>query len=923
MKKLILFLTLILTFAALAQTSEFRRYFTKTNGSPLSGYTNYIYLVPQTNDYPVGALTLNEDGTRPGIYYRANVPDGEYKIYIDVDRDGPGTPTLYLQHYWVGENRLSIIADNFDATDSYTLKGTGIKDGAVTESKIGTGAVTESKIGSGAVTNIKLGTNSVTTDKISPNAVESTDIKDANVTLPKLSQTVLDYINASGGGTITNLPDDVSLESKPGSTIGVKDSYIQSFPFSGLSPKQNDTVDKKINTNSILLNVQNKTASWIAIDPDSVSYTSDSAPYINRIIQTAVSGGIKRIYFPAKDIRIDSPIMLMNRLGNLDYSFVSIDLIGSKLSYGSIGETRIFPNYNDKPAILIVKGKGCLIANLSIQGKNTLNLSAHDTYYGNQWITNGSRDTRYSPYGAIVIDPFRSGVPSDGGYPGLSSYYTLTGTGGSTQILMENLTINHFVVGILISPNGQTANAENITMQHLWLTSNKIAISICQSQSRTVYVKDIAVWGSCKIVIDCTSYGQMNGPAPMVDGMNLAGAIKYIFNCGGWGQFNARNIYAESVYSIGTIGNDYINNSFTDCYFNLNTNDTYGFEASVVLRALNTVTFYNCYIGKYSNTAKSLTFVGNVRFENCTLDAPPVFGSGYSYYYAYPYKNCTFKYSSNPYYGLNTGVIIPASDEYLSMFKKPASELSTIVVSYKDFNKVEYKMEPMQKAYSIQAVLSVDSVAKRINLTANDTGRVLPGDIITGMVFDQEGHTGITGVIGTVESVNGYNIVLKYPSDGILSNPSLTNYGIQRQYLMIAPTSGNITAGSNIITNVSYTSNLSLNMMINSYGLDYPCYITKISNDSVWVSRKALISETSANLYDALYQITFKSFRPNKMGTIPTAAGFKGNLASVMYPSEAGTAGNKYAVKEYIRITNGTGNVVGTDWVPLRSLTGN
>lgn len=40
-------------------------------------------------------------------------------------------------------------------------------------------------------------------------------------------------------------------------------------------------------------------------------------------------------------------------------------------------------------------------------------------------------------------------------------------------------------------------------------------------------------------------------------------------------------------------------------------------------------------------------------------------------------------------------------------------------------------------------------------------------------------------------------------------------------------------------------------------------------------------------------------------------------------PVEAGTAGSKYVKTGYIRLTTGNGNVLGTDWLALRSLTGN
>lgn len=221
-----------------AQTSEFRRNFSTTSGAPLSGYTNYIFLVPQANTYPTGALALTEDGTRDGVYYRANVPDGEYKIYIDVDKAGAGTPSLYIENYWIGEKRLSTIADHFDAADSYKLKETGIKDNAITTSKIANDAVvtskipnsaiTSDKINSSSVTTIKIDDNAITTNKIATDGVQTTDIKDGNITVPKLSQSVIDLINVSGGGSITNNPDDVTLETKTGSVIGIKSGGVTS-----------------------------------------------------------------------------------------------------------------------------------------------------------------------------------------------------------------------------------------------------------------------------------------------------------------------------------------------------------------------------------------------------------------------------------------------------------------------------------------------------------------------------------------------------------------------------------------------------------------------------------------------------------------------------------------------------------------------
>lgn len=87
-------------------TSKFIKYFQRGT-SPLLGVS--VFLVPQANTYPTGALSLSADETRLGYYYRVGVPDGEYKIYIDYN-DGNGA-VLYDSLFWIGENRLTLLAN--------------------------------------------------------------------------------------------------------------------------------------------------------------------------------------------------------------------------------------------------------------------------------------------------------------------------------------------------------------------------------------------------------------------------------------------------------------------------------------------------------------------------------------------------------------------------------------------------------------------------------------------------------------------------------------------------------------------------------------------------------------------------------------------------------------------------------------------
>jgi len=91
----------------MAVTSKFIRYF-QSNGQPISTAVR-IWIVPQANEYPAGAVELTSNVSKPGYYYHDATPDGEYKIYIDVE--GGTSPALFEEHVYHGEKRLSTIID--------------------------------------------------------------------------------------------------------------------------------------------------------------------------------------------------------------------------------------------------------------------------------------------------------------------------------------------------------------------------------------------------------------------------------------------------------------------------------------------------------------------------------------------------------------------------------------------------------------------------------------------------------------------------------------------------------------------------------------------------------------------------------------------------------------------------------------------
>jgi len=83
-------------------------------------------------------------------------------------------------------------------------------------------AVTTSKVADTAITETKLATGSVGNTKIKANGVKTANVTDLNITKPKLSQAVQDQLDAVGGGSIINNPDDEDIETV-GSVLKFKD----------------------------------------------------------------------------------------------------------------------------------------------------------------------------------------------------------------------------------------------------------------------------------------------------------------------------------------------------------------------------------------------------------------------------------------------------------------------------------------------------------------------------------------------------------------------------------------------------------------------------------------------------------------------------------------------------------------------------
>jgi hypothetical protein len=289
---------------------------------------------------------------------------------------------------------------------------------------------------------------------------------------------------------------------------------------------------------------------------------------IDYLIADPFPGETGTLFLPPGIYRISKPLQIrVKYLGG--YSFCSIHIVGDSPGYGAgnFHSSAIVTDFGDGPALVIQSGRAVKLENLTIRGRNgwqdhvdannvpDRNPGDMATHYDDaNYLLPGVRDNRYSPHAGIAIDPYHADVARADRYPSLATEYINTGTGGGSSALsFQNCFIYNFTVGVGISLNGHTANAENISFVDCTFGSVKSAIAVGQDQSRNVTCQNVSIYGS-RVAFDCINYGKGSGNCPSIFGANIGGT-KYLFQTFPWGgQVAVTGLYAESFYSVGNFG---------------------------------------------------------------------------------------------------------------------------------------------------------------------------------------------------------------------------------------------------------------------------------------------------------------------------------------------------------------------------------
>jgi hypothetical protein len=303
---------------------------------------------------------------------------------------------------------------------------------------------------------------------------------------------------------------------------------------------------------------------------------ADNSTYIQKAIDSAVKTG-KSVIIPIGRFKVGKPLIVHNWQTDY-YNQVFIKIIGESTFWDRGNRSVLEATFGDAPLLSIQKGKGCIIDGITFMGRWKAPGSPYKTLY-QEYNDPNTRDSRWSPYCAIAIDPFMYELPADGGYPTLQKWYRGNlSNGGSTGLVIKNCVFNGFTVGAITSPNGFTQNAELITFENIQIINCKTGFAGCQAQEKLNRIINVGAWGTTHTLFMFNYYGEQTPGHWVIDGVNVAGEVNQILNRHSSGYFPLfmSNIYAESIFQFGywqSYVGDRLSNSVIDFLYPYQTGE--------------------------------------------------------------------------------------------------------------------------------------------------------------------------------------------------------------------------------------------------------------------------------------------------------------------------------------------------------------
>jgi hypothetical protein len=628
--------------------------------------------------------------------------------------------------------------------------------------------------------------------------------------------------------------------------------------------------------------------------------TSLNAAISYGLTQFAAGGVSPSLELTGKHRITDSlRVFLLNGAGTA-FEFVSITILGATRNPGYVAGRAIglYPTFVDRPAIIVQAARNFRVEGFNIlgtanNGSVTIAQIATDV---NWYNTASARDTRWSPYTAIAVDPFSLTVPADGGYPGYSSFYGIQNNGSSIARI-DNMSIMRFVVGVMLSPSPTSPNNDAVIISQTTLFNCKVLVAIGQSQARGVALVD-NFYGYFRTLVDTSNYGPGNGDFARIDGgVSIAGKWLMATNLGATSNGRITRFYAETLFSMG----DWISQSpltIQDSQIKIVDAPSLSVPAAdYVLYNTGPVNFLGGIIASFDNTPWRLSF-SNIAAVNCLgtqfNNVPHVLIP--ARFYA---RNCNLlNQAQGSIYGLSDhfdDALNNVGNSSTRAYLTPGGLLNDTAAG-PTFNGGTITLRYAQTSNWESLPLETVAITVNSNGTATFTSATpelyVQHDALTtstawSMTSSPTGAT-VAGAglsIGRVQSVVGSTITLQ----GVPVSLTSGTYALRvsRLPLIRKRMTGVFTSGSTSVTGLSDTATWIAGDYVKFRGANTATRVSSVSGTNMTLSRPATITGTH-ELYDA-YLIINSAF-----GSVAPASGFYriGEQVTLFTPTAVDGAGN-------------------------------
>jgi hypothetical protein len=600
----------------------------------------------------------------------------------------------------------------------------------------------------------------------------------------------------------------------------------------------------------------------------------DNAPLIQEVINMVVRNSSlpRDIYFPPGIYRCDGPVIIYSWNGS-NYIACTANLVGNGSAQGANPVDTAILKFNQKNTfgIGIQRGYSCLIEGLTVTGPFNPSFGDAYNFYTSDFATyataDGMRDKPYSPNAGIVIDPFRfeATIPFEDAYPGYFDWYRGTGGGishaGSSYCIIRECRVYGFTVDICISPNGVTQQAEDCQVESCTLEVAKVAYSSGQRQTKGNTIRNCRSWDRVHTFLDVVSYGigaGGHGTPPCIAGLNIAGTVKRVFNVTVQHPVCFENIYCESLGEIGTLVADAGTIAVRNSNFDLNTNTRY--VPTMHVNAYN-VEFQSCTIRYYDDLFNKRIFVngfGNT-FQNCWFDVVPLTDSAIYSQQAQvvAYLNC--RSGQNVFFGFDQymGQTQALNRQFLAYGNMQFTDQGPVVNSPSGavLDTITIRINVPSHQYSPTIAYNVTVTVNNAAASASFTSSYLAtygrlGDYVVSI--DSAQH--VAGVIGRITAIDRTTGVVSLSEVPYTTGSGQYNIGYNTIRYIKQAFIGDITAGSNTITNVEYSYSFSTT----PYGVGDFCpliggIITNVNTSAKTITSTAVSSVTAQGMYSGFY----------------------------------------------------------------------